>query len=132
LGLYYVSDDKPTYRKQRNKEEPDDQVAEQWETFGYQARVPEGCFLDEDYILVCPDNPDYYPPFVTEYWYQTTTKGPLLATEWDQLSQETTYIGYNNFVRFNNCSQGTSPAGCVAVAMGQIMKNIIIILISTI
>jgi len=32
------------------------------------------------------------------------------------------YIGYNNFVRYYNCPNGTAPAGCVAVAMGQIMK----------
>jgi len=37
-----------------NKKELDDEVADQWETFGYQAIVLEGCFLDEDRILVCP------------------------------------------------------------------------------
>jgi len=105
-----------------NKKEPDDEVVEQWGTFGYQARVPEGCFLDEDHILVCPDNPDYYPPYVEEYWYETITKGPLLATEWGQKLDDTNPIGYNNFVRYYNCPNGTAPAGCVAVAMGQIMK----------
>ena|SRR5690554_5462527 len=29
---------------------------------------------------------------------------------------------YNNNVRYNNCSAGTAPVGCGAVAMGQIMK----------
>src|SRR5690554_2329059 len=34
----------------------------------------------------------------------------------------TTTVMYNNTVRYNNCSGGIAPAGCVAVAMGQIMK----------
>lgn len=53
----------------------------------------------------------------------TETYGPLLGEiKWDQ-SNGTTYVMYNNNVRFINCSVGgTTPAGCVAVAMGQIMK----------
>jgi len=50
------------------------------------------------------------------------TKGPLLKTNWDQSSYSKSYDAYNNFVKYNNCSSGKTPAGCVAVAMGQIMK----------
>lgn len=49
------------------------------------------------------------------------TYGPLLQTTWRQ-SIPSNYIGYNNFVRYNNCNQGTAPVGCVATAMGQILK----------
>lgn len=41
---------------------------------------------------------------------------PLLETNWGQLR------GYNEFVRFNNCTAGTAPTGCVATAMVQIMR----------
>jgi len=96
-----------------NKEEPDDQVAEQWQAFGYQP----------DYIF--PTEGDGggggSSPYPINSWYETTVKGPLLTTEWDQKFGNYN-IGYNNFVRFNNCPDGTAPAGCVAVAMGQIMK----------
>lgn len=52
----------------------------------------------------------------------TQTHGPLLGEiKWDQRFG-TSIRMYNNEVRFNNCTAGTAPAGCVAVAMGQIMK----------
>ncbi len=44
------------------------------------------------------------------------TKGPLLQSKWGQGS------GYNDNVRFKNCTTGTSPTGCVVTAMAQIMK----------
>lgn len=47
--------------------------------------------------------------------------GPWLSTTWGQ-SYSTNIVAYNNYVRFNNCPQGTTPTGCVAVAMAQIMK----------
>jgi len=103
-----------------NREEPDDEVTEQWEAFGYQSRIPEGCYYSGK-TLICPDGTQF-PPTPKEYWYETITKGPLMTTTWNQKLDDTNPIGYNNFVRFNNCSQGKSPAGCVAVAMGQIMK----------
>ncbi len=43
-------------------------------------------------------------------------KGPLLQTRWGQ------NYGYNELVRFNNCTSGTSPTGCVATAMAQVMR----------
>jgi len=54
--------------------------------------------------------------------YTTYSKGPLLKTTWNQSSYSKYYDAYNNFVKYNNCSSGKTPAGCVAVAMGQIMK----------
>lgn|GEM_PF-872979 len=42
--------------------------------------------------------------------------GPLLQTRWGQGH------GYNELVRFNNCASGTSPTGCVATAMAQVMR----------
>ncbi|WP_372474486.1 C10 family peptidase [Capnocytophaga sp. ARDL2] len=55
----------------------------------------------------------------------TETYGPHLTTAWGQSLSTTpgfSIIGYNNFVRFNNCPQGTAPTGCVATAVAQIMK----------
>lgn len=46
-----------------------------------------------------------------------------MTTRWNQsISNDTIVMGYNNFVGSNNCNTGIAPAGCVAVAMGQIMK----------
>ena len=42
--------------------------------------------------------------------------GPLLQTRWGQGH------GYNELVRFENCDEGTSPTGCVATAMAQVMR----------
>jgi len=100
-----------------NKEEPDEEVIEQWQSFGYQEKVPPCEWIDG--IYTCPEDPNWY---VVNVWYENETKEPLLTTTWDQYLRYTSNLGYNNFVRFNNCPQGTSPAGCVAVAMGQIMK----------
>lgn len=54
----------------------------------------------------------------------TEIYGPLLGDiKWGQRNgASTTTVMYNNTVRYNNCSGGIAPAGCVAVAMGQIMK----------
>jgi len=101
------------------EEEPDDEVTDLWETFGYQAKTS---YQSEYYI--CPQCFEF-PPDPKIVGIFTIIKGPLLTTEWDQRfsgNPNETVIGYNNFVRFKNCSQGISPAGCVAVAMGQIMK----------
>jgi len=106
-----------------NREEPDEEVADQWQSFGYQAKIPEGCVYIGNNTFSCPEGNIYYPhPPVESVSYETITKGPLLTTEWDQISHSSMYIGYNNFVRYNNCPDGIAPAGCVAVAMGQIMK----------
>jgi streptopain len=42
--------------------------------------------------------------------------GPLLHTRWGQGH------GYNELVRFNNCTDGTTKTGCVATAMTQVMR----------
>jgi len=102
---------------ENNSEEPENEVTEQWQSFGYQARVPPCEWIDGIYI--CPEDPNWY---VVNIWYENETKESLLTTKWDQSLGTDMYVGYNNFVRFKNCTQGTSPAGCVAVAMGQIMK----------
>jgi|GEM_PF-660250 len=105
------------------KEESNDEVADQWQSFGYQAKIPPGCIYMGNNTFSCPDGDMYYPnPPIKNVSYETIKKGPLLSTEWDQTARSSTYLGYNNFVRYYNCPQGTSPAGCVAVAMGQIMK----------
>lgn len=41
--------------------------------------------------------------------------GPLLRTQWSQSAP------YNNLVRYNNCSKGTAPTGCVQTSFAQIM-----------
>jgi len=64
-------------------------------------------------------------PFIVDYWDDIETYGPHLSTTWNQRLSSipgATVIGYNNFVRFNNCASGVAPVGCVATAMGQIMK----------
>lgn len=64
-------------------------------------------------------NPIHWDPpvLVSE---DTETHGPLLEDiAWRQRNgTSTTYVMYNNTVRYNNCAAGTAPAGCVAVAMG--------------
>lgn len=42
-------------------------------------------------------------------------KDPLITTKWSQNAP------FNDNVRYNSCSSGTSPAGCVPVAVGQLM-----------
>jgi len=42
--------------------------------------------------------------------------GPLLETRWGQGR------GYNEYVKYNNCTAGNAPTGCVATAMAQIIK----------
>jgi len=90
--------------------EPTEEVMEQWQSFGFQSKH---IFSNEG---------GGSNPYPTNSWYQTITKGSLLTTNWNQKLKDSPPIGYNNYVRFNNCTQGKSPAGCVAVAMGQIMK----------
>ncbi len=43
-------------------------------------------------------------------------KGPLLETRWGQ------GYGYNEYVKFKNCTNGNSLTGCVATAMAQVMR----------
>ena len=65
------------------------------------------------------------PPVIVDQWDDIETYGPHLSTTWNQRLGSTpgaSVIGYNNFVRFNNCTSGVAPVGCVATAMGQIMK----------
>jgi len=111
--------------KIETKEEPDDEVADQWLAFKDQVQTP----YQSEYIApILPGSGGgggSSSPYPVNSWYEATTKGSLLTTTWNQwLSSfpNATKIGYNNFVRFKNCPQGTSPTGCVAVAMGQIMK----------
>ena len=42
--------------------------------------------------------------------------GPLLETRWGQGR------GYNEYIKFNNCTTGTTPTGCVATAMAQVLR----------
>lgn len=77
-------------------------------------------FVDNDGNVI-----PWIPPVIVDQWDEVETYGPHLSTTWNQrLSSNSgsTVIGYNNFVRFNNCSTGIAPVGCVATAMGQIMK----------
>ena len=67
----------------------------------------------------------WIPPVIVDQYDETYTYGPLLTTRWNQrLSNDpnTSVIGYNNYVRSYNCSLNIAPTGCVATAMGQIMK----------
>lgn len=66
----------------------------------------------------------WVPLEIIDQWDVSTTYGPFITTRWNQKLnlEDTTKIGYNKFVRYNNCTKGSTPTGCVAVAMGQIMK----------
>ena len=67
----------------------------------------------------------WIPPVIVDQWDEVETYGPHLSTRWNQrlsTNSGSQVIGYNNFVRFNNCSSGIAPVGCVATAIGQIMK----------
>ena len=67
----------------------------------------------------------WVPLEIIDQWDVSTTYGPFMTTRWNQRISTTansTVMGYNNFVGSNNCNTGIAPAGCVAVAMGQIMK----------
>jgi len=60
-----------------NKEEPDDEVAEQWETFGYQAKIPPDCIYIGNNTFSCPDGDMYYPnPPISSVSYEIIKKGP--------------------------------------------------------
>lgn len=67
-------------------------------------------------------NPIYLEPAVL-LSQSAETYGPLLNNiAWNQ-KNTTSKVMYNNDVRFyGGCTAGTAPVGCVAVAMGQIMK----------
>lgn len=92
-------------------------IANQWITTnpvdGIGLSGPDGQFIP------------YVPPVLIDEWEEEEIHGPWVQTTWNQRlssSSGSSIIGYNNFVRFNNCSAGVAPAGCVATAMGQIMK----------
>ncbi|MCC8072210.1 MAG: C10 family peptidase [Bacteroidales bacterium] len=52
-----------------------------------------------------------------KYNTQTTSRGPLLSTNWGQ------NYGYNKYIPgYNSSYPALRPTGCVAVAVGQIMK----------
>jgi hypothetical protein len=68
------------------------------------------------------DDDDY--DYEGEVYYETTLaykdrvvekKGPLVPMKWSQDAP------FNDNVRNNNCTTGTAPAGCVPVAVGQLM-----------
>ncbi|MCX2744046.1 C10 family peptidase [Mangrovivirga sp. M17] len=44
------------------------------------------------------------------------SKGPLMSTKWGQEGM------FNTLVKYENCSLGTAPTGCVATAMAQVMR----------
>lgn len=65
--------------------------------------------------------PPYNPTYTTVRtvigaWETTAAVYPLSPVEWDQGSP------FNELVRFKNCSAGTAPTGCVAVATAHIMS----------
>lgn len=68
-------------------------------------------------------NPIHWDPpvLVSE---DTETHGPLLEDiAWRQRNgTSTTYVMYNNTVRYNNCTAGTAPTNCVTVSIRKIMK----------
>lgn len=81
---------------------------------------PEFGMIDRNGNVIIIPTPQIVNEFDTSETY-----GKLMTTEWDQrlnYVNSPQIIGYNNDVRFNNCSAGTTPAGCVAVAVGQIVK----------
>ncbi|WP_372474829.1 C10 family peptidase [Capnocytophaga sp. ARDL2] len=89
------------------------EISNQWASMGLYAN--EVVIFDRDGNIV-----PWVPPVLIDE--TTNTYGPLLGDiKWGQ-SYTTTYVMYNNTVRYNNCPAGTAPAGCVATAMGQIMK----------
>lgn len=92
---------------------PNTQTANQWNSINPSHGIG---FVNNNGEIV-----PWIPPTVVDEWDEIETYGPNLTTNWAQ-SLDDIVIGYNNFVRFNNCTSGTAPAGCVAVAMGQIMK----------
>lgn len=88
-------------------------VPNQWSALGIHIDVG---LTDPDGNLI-PWNP---PVLIDE---DSETYGPLLGNiKWDQNNRYSSEIMYNNNIRYNNCSAGTAPVGCGAVAMGQIMK----------
>lgn len=101
----------------KSGKEPSSKITNQWiavnPSLGFD-------FVDNDGNVV-----PWIPPVIVDQWDELETYGPHLATTWNQRLNATsgsTVIGYNNFVRFNNCTTGVAPTGCVATAMGQIMK----------
>jgi len=115
----YIIGNKIKIGKKPNKE-----VIEKWQALGYYKEEKENNnkqkFLAKSSYSGCKPIENYQPIFVEEI--EDFGNGPLLKTEWNQSSYNGSYDAYNNFVKYNNCSNGTTPAGCVAVAMGQIMK----------
>ncbi|WP_336704297.1 C10 family peptidase [Chryseobacterium indologenes] len=98
-------------------EAPNEQITQQWAAVN--PSIDLG-FVDHN------GNPiPWTPPSITDQWDETKSWGPYLTTKWTQRLTATpgsSLIGYNNFVRFNNCTSGIAPSGCVATAMGQIMR----------
>lgn len=90
-------------------------VPNQWNALGVHVAID----------IIDPDgNPINWVPAVL-IDEDTETYGPLLGNiKWDQWydNDPSPIVMYNNYVRYNNCSEGTAPVGCGAVAMGQIMK----------
>lgn len=96
---------------------PTEQIASQWNAVNPSLGVG---LVDNDGNFI-----PWIPPVVIDFWDDVDTYGPYLSTRWNQrLSSNpgNSVIGYNNYVRFENCSSGIAPVGCVATAMGQIMK----------
>lgn len=87
--------------------------------FSYQWEIPQ----IENYINIGANTSNTPPPSSNNIQVLSVTeiyrKGPLLSTTWHQT------IGYNDYAPYQNCSNtinGKVPIGCVAVAMGQLMK----------
>lgn len=61
----------------------------------------------------CNDIHNYYGPLIGSKWY-----GPLIGSKWSQWS------GFNNYLPNMGCEsyQGKPPSGCVATAIGQVMR----------
>jgi hypothetical protein len=70
---------------------------------------PPCCRPPSNYLIVTEVTVNPLGPWVT------TVRGPLLPVEWHQ------GFPFNDLIKHNNCPAGTAPAGCVAVAIAQIM-----------
>lgn len=94
---------------------PNQNTIDQWNSVNHQIGVGLG-----------NNNGSIYMPVIVDQWDTATTTGPLMTTRWNQESYSQLYSAYNNFVPNRTDTLENiicrPPAGCVAVAVGQIMK----------
>ncbi len=90
-----------------------EEIAGQWSSLGFYmnnigVEDPNGNIIDWQQPILINETVNTYGPHLGDI-------------KWDQRNTPSKPM-YNNTVRYINCPEGTTPAGCVAVAMGQIMK----------